>query len=165
MSSSSGAFNSGSSMSMSDVMIIATVGGVLVAIIHLTCKYVYKMKCADINMCYGCIHFSRNLDIEQNIDISRINDNQNNDIENDNKNDITLNSDILPKLDQIYKNSIIERNRWNTFIRKSSRNANDDSIIKRSKSLSDYDEENNLPLVKIHTNIPKFSEKTGEKVI
>ena len=164
MSSSSGAFNSGSNMSMSDVMIIATVGGVLVAIIHLTCKYVYKMKCADINMCYGCIHFSRNLDIEQNIDISRKNDNQINDNTDDNNNASDFNDAILPKIDQIYKNSIIERNRWNTLIRKSSRNK-DDAIIKRSKSLSDYDEENQLPLVKIHTNIPIFSEKTNEKEI
>jgi hypothetical protein len=40
------------------------VGGLLIGIIGITIKYVYKIKCSDCTFCFGCIKCTRNIDVE-----------------------------------------------------------------------------------------------------
>jgi hypothetical protein len=40
------------------------VGGLLIGVIGLTIKYIYKIKCSDCTFCFGCIKCVRNVDVE-----------------------------------------------------------------------------------------------------
>ena len=44
------------------------VGGLLIGIVGLTIRYVYKIKCSDCNCCFGCIKCTRNVDVEATVD-------------------------------------------------------------------------------------------------
>jgi len=40
------------------------VGGLVIGVVGLTIKYIYKIKCSDCTFCFGCIKCVRNVDIE-----------------------------------------------------------------------------------------------------
>ena len=44
------------------------VSGFLIAVIGLTIRYVYKIKCSECDCCCGCIKCTRNVDVEANAD-------------------------------------------------------------------------------------------------
>ena len=44
------------------------VGGLLIGVVGLTIRYIYKIKCSDCNCCFGCIKCTRNVDVEANVD-------------------------------------------------------------------------------------------------
>jgi hypothetical protein len=52
------------SASYESEMWMMTVGGLLIAFLGLCCKYCYKIKIADCNLCFGVISLRRNIEEE-----------------------------------------------------------------------------------------------------